>query len=70
MSQLSPPSPSSPPAHEGAVKAALDAGLAHHRAGRFEEAEAIYRRAVALNSRDADAAHLLGMLCHQTGRSD
>src|SRR5687768_5746716 len=66
MSQLSPPPPSSSPAPE----AALEAGLAHHRAGRLEQAEAIYRRAVALNPRDADAVHLLGMLCHQTDRRD
>lgn len=45
--------------------AALDA----HRAGKFAEAEAGYRAALAADPAQAGALHLLGVLLHQTGRS-
>ncbi|CAO3435894.1 tetratricopeptide repeat protein [Azospirillum endophyticum] len=57
----------------------LDGLLNHaadlHRAGRLEEAEAVYRAAIAVDPRreasgHADALHLLGLLMHQTGRND
>jgi predicted O-linked N-acetylglucosamine transferase (SPINDLY family) len=40
----------------------------HHRAGRFHEAESGYRRVLEELPRQADALHLLGVLCHQTAR--
>jgi tetratricopeptide (TPR) repeat protein len=45
----------------------LDHAIDLHLAGRFAEAEAIYRRAVSDDQ--ADAQHLLGLVLHQTGRS-
>src|SRR6516225_4503030 len=40
----------------------LAAGLEHHRAGRFHEAEVIYRRIVSADPRCAEAWRLLGMI--------
>lgn len=42
----------------------LDMAMAHHRAGRLEQAEAAYRKLAG----KADALHLLGLLYQQTGR--
>lgn len=42
--------------------------LEHHRQGRLEQAEALYRAAIAVQPADADALHLLGVVCRQTGR--
>ena len=48
----------------------LDAALAHHRGGRPAEAESLYREVLRARSDDAEALHLLGMLCHQCGRNE
>ncbi|HEX4053117.1 MAG TPA: tetratricopeptide repeat-containing glycosyltransferase family protein [Tepidisphaeraceae bacterium] len=48
----------------------LEAGLAHHRAGRLREAEAIYRRILAEQPDFGDALHLLGGLAAQVGQHD
>lgn len=42
--------------------------IEHHSAGRFDQAEAAYRQALALNASDGDALHGLGILAWQTGR--
>jgi tetratricopeptide (TPR) repeat protein len=42
----------------------------HHQAGRFDEAEALYRGVLAETPQDARLLHLLGVLAHQTGRHD
>jgi predicted O-linked N-acetylglucosamine transferase (SPINDLY family) len=48
----------------------LQAGFAHHRAGRLREAEAHYRQVLSADPRQADAWHLLGLLALQAGRPD
>ena len=48
----------------------LAAALAHHRAGRRIEAEALYRRVLRQRPGHADALHLLGVLHAQAGRLD
>lgn len=48
----------------------LEAGLAHHRAGRLPQAEAIYRRILASEPDHADAIFLLGIAALQTGHPD
>jgi len=57
-----------PPIHQ-----LYQAGLGHHQDGRFSQAESCYQQllAIAAISRQqrADVLHLLGVLCHQTGRS-
>lgn len=45
----------------------LHSALAHHRAGRLPEAEARYRRILALAASHADALHLLGLIRAQQG---
>jgi predicted O-linked N-acetylglucosamine transferase (SPINDLY family) len=49
---------------------ALDAALHSHRAGRLAEAERAYRAVLRREPDHVEAIHLLGMLCHQTGRND
>ena len=51
-------------------EAELETAIAWHGAGRYDEAEATYRRLLADRPDDADALHLLGVLTHQRGRSD
>ncbi|MEX2454707.1 MAG: tetratricopeptide repeat protein [Rhodospirillaceae bacterium] len=45
----------------------LEAGLALHRAGRFDEARDIYAACLAASPDDAEAQHLMGVLRLQTG---
>jgi Flp pilus assembly protein TadD len=46
------------------------AAVEHHTAGRFAEAEQIYREILAAEPDNPDALHLLGMLAHDTGDSE
>jgi len=48
----------------------FQAALAHHQAGRFAEAEALYRQLLAAQPQHADTLHLLGVLAAGTGRSE
>jgi Flp pilus assembly protein TadD len=48
----------------------LQDALAHHRAGRLREAEALYRKVLAREPANADALHLLGVALHQFGRHE
>lgn len=50
------------------VADALKDGLAHHNAGRLQEAEALYRRILAARPEHADATHLLGVIAQQRGQ--
>src|SRR2546429_9678249 len=49
---------------------ALRSAVRLHQEARFEEAERQYRGLLSGNNDDARVPHLLGMLCHQTRRSD
>jgi tetratricopeptide (TPR) repeat protein len=44
------------------------AALKLHQSGRLVEAEALYRRTLAIRPNHADALHLLGVIASQTGR--
>ena len=44
--------------------------LRHHQEGRLAEAEQMYRQILAVDPRQADALHLLGMVAYQNGRND
>lgn len=48
----------------------LSTALAHHRAGRLNEAERLYRLVCAADPKNARALHLLGVVAHQLGRPD
>ena len=52
------------------IQQLFDKAFQHHKNGRLAEAEALYRRILAADSRHADALHLLGVICHQVGRND
>ena len=52
------------------ISQAFDQALAFHQAGDFQQAERYYRYVLQADSQHADAFHLLGVLCQQTGRSD
>ncbi|HEY2411231.1 MAG TPA: tetratricopeptide repeat protein [Pirellulaceae bacterium] len=47
----------------------LSAAVGLHNAGRFHEAEQIYRQIISEQPGQPDALHLLGLVAHQTGRS-
>ena len=49
------------------MNALLAQALAHHKAGQWAEAEAIYRRILVIEPGHADCLHLLGVLSAQTG---
>ncbi|MGD0617916.1 MAG: tetratricopeptide repeat protein [Bryobacteraceae bacterium] len=52
------------------VRETLALAVEHHRAGRLDRAEALYRNVVAIQPNEADALHLLGMLAQRQGRFD
>ena len=54
-------------AEASSVAVSLEAGLAHHRAGRLPQAEAVYRQILATQPDHADAVFLLGVAALQTG---
>ena len=52
----------------GGIARTLQAGLAHHRAGRLERAEALYRKALTRKPDHPEATHLLGVIAFQYGQ--
>jgi tetratricopeptide (TPR) repeat protein len=59
-----------PPSTANEVAAKLEAGLAQHRAGKFDEAAALYSQILAVEPRHFDALHLLGIVRSQQGRQE
>jgi len=53
-----------------ATRAALEAAVAHHRAGRLDRAERAYRTIIADDPDNPDALNLLGVVAGQNGRPD
>jgi predicted O-linked N-acetylglucosamine transferase (SPINDLY family) len=47
----------------------LAAALAEHRAGRLDAAIGLYRQVLKIQPRNADAQHLLGLACLQSGQT-
>lgn len=52
------------------IDEALAIALANHRADRYAEAAALYRRILDVDASNADALHLLGLIEGQAGRVD
>ncbi|WP_190274165.1 tetratricopeptide repeat protein [Geitlerinema sp. PCC 7407] len=50
------------------ISDAIALALQHHQAGRFDQAEPIYRQILAQQPQNLDALQLLGVLAYQTGR--
>ncbi len=48
----------------------LQAGFAHHQAGRHDRAEALYRKVLQKVPDHVDALHVLGVIAHQRGRHE
>ena len=48
----------------------IASALEHHRAGRLDEAETIYRKILEIDSHCGDALNLLGMVTHARGDHD
>ncbi|GLU33926.1 tetratricopeptide repeat protein [Trinickia caryophylli] len=65
--------PAASPSHACAVAPAgvsapaIETGLAHQQAGRFDAAEAVYRQILAVRPDDADARHLMGLVAYHRG---
>jgi predicted O-linked N-acetylglucosamine transferase (SPINDLY family) len=51
------------------TQAALETALRHHREGRPQEAELIYRQVLNINPHEPNALHLLGLLAHQSNQN-
>ena len=45
----------------------LDTGLRYHQVGRLEEAKGVYKNILAVDSKNADALHLSGLIAHESG---
>ena len=45
----------------------LNAAFAHHQAGRLDQAEALYKKALKEDPERADVLHLLGVIAFQRG---
>jgi protein O-GlcNAc transferase len=54
---------------ERTIEQALAAAVAHHKAGRLSEAEALYAQAVRQRPDHAEALHLWGIVAQQLGHS-
>src|SRR5579862_7571503 len=52
------------------IAKALEVALEHHRAGRLDNAEAIYRHILSQAPKCSDALHLFGVLASQKNRLD
>ena len=50
------------------ISEALAIAVQHHRAGRLQAAEQMYRQILQAEPNHADAIHLLGVIAHQMGR--
>ena len=52
------------------IAALFGDALAHHQAGRFTEAEALYRKIIETEPKQPDVLHLLGVIAYQTRRHE
>jgi len=50
------------------IQQAFELARRHHQAGQVGEAESLYRQILSHHAQHADALHMLGLLCQQTGR--
>lgn len=68
--RIAEPQPASVPIEEASLSHAIHTAIVHHQAGRFADAEAIYRQVLQVAPDHADALHLLGLIAYQTGNSN
>ena len=58
----------SPPPSTRDPRAALEAGMRHHKSGNLRQAESLYRQVLAVQPGNPDALYLFGMLALDAGR--
>jgi predicted O-linked N-acetylglucosamine transferase (SPINDLY family) len=56
-----------PPRSADDIDRLVDTAFAHHEAGKLDQAEALYRKAMEADPEHADALHLLGLVALQRG---
>ena len=54
----------------GSIPQLIKIGIAHHQAGRLNQAESIYQSILKEQPGHPDALHLLGVIAHQVGKSE
>lgn len=54
----------------GPLQPVFSQAVAHHQAGRFQQAADLYHQVLAEHPRHADALHLLGLVAYKTGHWD
>lgn len=59
-----------PAAERISLADALKIAVAHHQAGRLQQAESIYRQILEVDAEHADALHLSGVIAQQRGELD
>ena len=52
------------------VRETLETALEHHKAGRLNRAEALYRKVLSARPNEPDALHLLGLIACQRGHNE
>jgi protein O-GlcNAc transferase len=55
---------------ESSIDQLLETAKDHHRAGRYADADPLYRRYLAMKPDSAEAAHLLGYLTFEMGKTE
>jgi predicted O-linked N-acetylglucosamine transferase (SPINDLY family) len=60
---------SAAPSARASTQSAFQAALAHHRAGRLPQAEAMYQQILQVDSQHPDALHMLGLVAAQMGNT-
>jgi protein O-GlcNAc transferase len=65
-----PPANKRKAAHLSGLARTVNAGFAHHQAGRIERAEALYRKALTKHPDHAEALHLLGLIAYQREQAE
>src|SRR5208337_4442357 len=53
----------------GRIPELLALALQHHRSSQLAEAESRYREILAIDPKQVETLHLLGVIAHQTGRN-
>jgi len=54
----------------GPLQQVFSQAVAHHQAGRLQQAADLYHRILAEQPRHADTLHLLGLVAYKTGHWD
>ncbi|MBF0461441.1 MAG: tetratricopeptide repeat protein [Magnetococcales bacterium] len=67
------PTPAAPPSQRPTaldLARTMREGLQQHQAGQLQAAETLYRQALAMEPKHAEALHLLGFIFHQRGQQE